>query len=216
VPAPDHKSLGLIGSNQLVELGQCARQRAPPEPSTKVSPCHLVRGSSTRLHSESSKPAVSLKPFAVFRLPSSGEVREWYGHDARALSRYAARQQPVAAVPAIVGERAQHAVVVAAQQDAAVADGLGALIGRVAGSAQKPTHVQPPPKKYFCSQMKTARSMHPAGSSIRLSPNGLSASASPAGRTGHAELELTDHIVIRRPRSNWRPLVAGEIRSTHT
>jgi hypothetical protein len=34
-------------------------------------------------------------------------------------------------VPAIVGERTQHAVVVAAQQDAAVADGLGALIGRV-------------------------------------------------------------------------------------
>jgi len=89
-------------------------------------------------------------------------------------------------VPAIVGERAQHAVVVAAQQDAAVADGLGALIGRVRQLGAE-AHARPASAEEILLFPAEDGGIYASGrGSLRLSPNGLSASASLAGLTGHA------------------------------
>ncbi len=54
-----------------------------------------------------------------------------------------------------------------------------------AGSwAPRAAHIQPPPRKFRRSHSNTAGSVYAARGSIRLSPNGRSASASSPGSTG--------------------------------
>ena len=54
------------------------------------------------------------------------------------------------------------------------------------------THIQPPPKKCRCSQPNTAGSVYAARGSIRLSPNGRSASSSSPRSSGAGGIAVPD------------------------
>ena len=158
---------------------------APPEASTKTSPCHSVTGSCGSPHGPKSKPRTFLKLPAARSSPARVYVQAWYGqmivlscapspHGSSSCPRW---RQVFANARSVPSSSRTSSTLPVPVTSARWSPGSGSCSLRA-------THIQPPPKKCRCSHSNTAGSTYAARGSIRLSPNGRSASSSPARSSG--------------------------------
>src|SRR5215469_4188669 len=173
---------GSQGATISCRLASGSGPAAPPEPSTNTRPCHSAAGSGA-----SDQPAASRSrnPGAPRNSPDSEYAQEWYGQTI--AFAVAAEPQGSSSCP-----RCRHVFANActtpsgSRASSTPPAPVSAATWEPADGSWQPsaTHIQPPPKKCRCSHSNTAGSVYAAGGSIRLSPNGRSASASAPGSTG--------------------------------
>ena len=139
-----------------------------PLGSTNSQPCQFTRRSSASPNPPGSKPSTSENPGALRSVPSSSvRPRVVRADDGAALGCRAARQQFVAAVPAGVGEGADHAVVAAHQQHAVGARTDGPLAAGARRCRRRARRRSSRRRSSRCSHSNTAGSTYASRGSMR-------------------------------------------------